>query len=97
VKEMVESKQNFNEEELYYLNLIANYLLQYDSFTFENFSKTLGTLQGGTLVKRSQLWFKILNATQVNRDAPLRDPIPEDEVITLSRKILEEAFRFSFV
>ncbi len=52
IKEIVQAKYQFNEEELFYLNLIANYLLQNDSFTFDNFTKTLGILQGGTLVKR---------------------------------------------
>lgn len=97
IKEMVQSKQQFNEEELFYLNLIANYLLQNDSFTFDNFTKTLGTLQGGTLVKRCQLWFKIIYSTQVSRDIPSKEPLPEDEVIMITRKTLEEVLRFSFV
>jgi hypothetical protein len=72
-------------------------LLQNDSLNFENFIKTLGILQGGTLVKRTQLWFKIMNATQINRNVPTREALPEDEVLTVSRKNLEDAFRFSFI
>ncbi len=78
IKEIVQAKQQFNEEELFYLNLIANYLLQNDSFTFDNFTKTLGILQSGTLVKRCQLWFKIIYSTQVNREIVSKQPMPED-------------------
>ena len=44
LKDACEAKQQFNDEELFYLNLIAHYLLQYESFTFEQFTKTLGQL-----------------------------------------------------
>ena len=48
-------------------------------------------------MKRTQLWFKIMNATQINRNVPTREALPEDEVLTVSRKNLEDALRFSFV
>jgi len=60
MKDVVEAKHQFNDEELFYLNLIAHYLLQNESFKFEQFTKTIGQLQGGTFIKRTQLWFKII-------------------------------------
>lgn len=49
------------------------------------------------MVKRIQLWFKLINATQITRHVPTKETLPDDELLTDSRKNLEDAFRFSFV
>jgi len=60
---LINQKQSFNEEELFYLNKVAFYLFANKShtLTFSQFQKTLGMLQGSQLLTRYTLWIQLLS------------------------------------
>ena len=69
-EKMLQSTLSFNDEEMYYINKIAYYLFieKGPELAFQQFAKTLGAFQSGTLQQRCNLWLHILAKEAKNSD-----------------------------